>query len=65
MTGNEEEREILQNVKISLSFYVFSLSLQILYGQHGKELSEIYLHLGIDYIGGLVTDVLPARFYGR
>ena len=65
MTGNEEEREILQNVKISLSFYVFSLSLQILYGQHGKELFEIYLHLGIDYIGGLVTDVLPARFYGR
>jgi hypothetical protein len=52
-------------VKISLSFYVFSLSLQILYGQHGKELSEIYLHLGIDYIGGLVTDVLSARFYGR
>ena len=42
-------------MKISLSFYVFSLSLQILYGQHGKELSEIYLHLGIDYIGGLVT----------
>ena len=30
-----------------------------------KELSEIYLHLGIDYIGGIVTDVLPARFYGR
>ena len=44
---------------------IFSLSLQLLYGQHGKELSEIYLHLGIDYIGGIVTDVLPARFYGR
>jgi hypothetical protein len=43
-------------VKISLSFYVFSLSLQILYGQHGKELSEIYLHLGIDYIDGLVIE---------
>ena len=65
MTGNAEEREILQHVKIFRSFYVFSLSLQILYGQHGIELSEKYLHLGIDYIGGLVTDVLPARFYGR